>query len=456
MEEACYVCLSRTMLLNYLKGHLRAQFFYPLTERFLKRDIRGKLAKIKQHYQLPFVMRQKVAQEQLVKIVSFAGKEVPFYRDLFKSIRFNPEKLLEDLAFLQDIPYLTKDILRNEGERLLSKPLKEVRHHACKTGGSTGLSAVIYYDQEAMDYSAAATLFARGSIGKKQSMSELHFASRFPEAFPLRDRLREHVKCFVMNRSNIFFDKLDEHSLEIIWQTLKKKRPYLVHAHPSTLYALACYVEKKEGKKRVFSVFESSGELLVSYMQEKIQKIFSCHVIDRYGLAEFGVIAYQTDLSFKEKNSLRVFDSEGWMEMMPSSHPNEPSEIVFTGFRNYLMPLIRYRTGDLGVLSKTSLGWELSHLVGRIHDIVSIGGVQYATHTVQDILDRVGGIQEFQIDLRHTLPKLLLVPEVSAKPDEIKARLQGFWADALEILFVGHDDLIRVGHRAKFRHVVQS
>ena len=139
---------------------------------------------------------------------------------------------------------------------MLSRPLVELRHHACKTGGSTGISTIIYYDQEAADYSSAVTLYTRERIGKKKYKSELHFACRFPDLVESEWPSREDWKCFAMNRSNIFFDRIDDTGLEEIWRKLQRRRPYLVHEHPSTIYALACYVERLYGRGKVFEIFE--------------------------------------------------------------------------------------------------------------------------------------------------------------------------------------------------------
>lgn len=432
-----------------IKGHFIASIAYPIAECWEKRTVRKKCKEISQYYRLPFLQRKKMGFEKLCQTIEFAKSYVPYYRDLFQSIRFDSAKLRRDPNYLNDLPYLTKEIIREQGHRLLSRPLNQLRHHVRKTGGSTGLSCFIYYDQEAIDYSSAITLYARQCIGKMQHHSELHFASRFLDSFPLRDRVREWFKCFAMNRSNIFFDSLDDSALDLMWSTLKKRGPQLVHGHPSTMYALACYVEKTKGKTKIFNIFESSGEVLNPHARSKIADIFSCKVLDRYGLAEFGVIGYQTE----EVADLRVFDSEGWME---TESRDSPAEIVFTGFRNRLMPLIRYRTGDMGGLQETQSGLRIVRLLGRIHDIVALrGNKQYPTHYIQDILDRIGGIQEFQIDLRQTPPRLLIVAEPSAQPHEISSRLdKAPWREGMEVFFVGHKDLIRVGHRAKFRHVV--
>lgn len=438
-----------------LKGITSAYIAYPISEYYEKRDIRSKLRDLRKHYAMSMDQRREIACQRLVDVLAFANTNVPYYRDLFRHEKFDHEKVRRDPLYLQELPYLTKDIIREQGERILSRPLNEIRHHACKTGGSTGRSCVIYYDQEAADHSAAVTLYARERIGKRKYKSELHFACRFPDAEKTLWPNREDFKCLAMNRSNIFFDRLDDKGLEEIWQVLKRRKPYLVHAHPSTLYSLACYVKRNLGSDKAFEIFESSGELLERYQRETIANTLKCKVVDRYGLAELGVMAYELEGPMA---GLQVLESEGWPESIDAEVVgNREQELVFTGFRNKLMPLIRFRTGDLAKVEQQSNGFYLTNVVGRIHDMVPIHGIEHATHHIQDMLDhRVGGIQEFQIDLRTARPTLKIVPETSSNPDDIKSKIEQFWGNGFGVQFVGHDDFIRVGRHAKFRHVVNS
>jgi phenylacetate-CoA ligase len=437
--------------MRLVKGLVSAFVAYPLAERLEKRLIRPKLAELKRHYRMPIEQRLAIAKNCLADTLNHAGHSVPYYRDLFAQLRFDPDKIRRDVAWVQELPYLTKDVIREQGERLLSKPLNQIRHHACKTGGSTGVSSVIYYDQDAADYSAAATLYARERIGKKKYMSEVHCACRFPDAGVPAWPSREDFKCFAMNRSNIFFDRVDDVGLEDMWMQLQHRRPYLLHEHPSTIYALACYVERRYNKGKAFEVFESSGELLQPYMREKIAHVLQCRVVDRYGLAELGVMAYE--LSGNE-GGLQIFESEGWPEHRSI---DEGYELVFTGFRNKLMPLIRYATGDRARVIKGDNGFVMTEVVGRIHDVVPINGVEHLTHHIMDILDhRIGDVQEFQIDLRFDKPVLRIVQEPGADTELIRQKLETHWPGAFEIEFVMHADLIRVGERSKFRHVVNA
>lgn len=439
--------------IRYVKGWLSALIAYPIAERLEKRDIRSKQKELRRYYKINFAERKRMMGERLADIVEFAGQAVPYYKDLFSARGFDPKKLRKDPSYILDLPYLTKDIVREQGRRLLSQDLNGLRYHDMKTGGSTGLSAHFFYSQEAADYSAAVTLFARECIGKKQRQSELHFACRFPDAMPSTKWTREDWKCLAMNRSNIFFDRLDAVGLGEMWQALLDRKPHLIHGHPSTIYALATHLQNNKGRNKAFNIFESSGELLEFHQRELISRTLNCDVINRYGLAELGVMAYQLG---GPDSGLQVLDSEGWPESIELEEASE-HELVFTGFRNRLMPLLRYRTGDLAQVIEESDGYYLRNVVGRIHDLVPINGIPHPTHHIMDMLDhRVGGIQEFQIDLRGVKPILKIVLEQGATQEHIQQKINEYWGNAFDLQFVGHDGFVRVGRHQKFRHLVRA
>jgi phenylacetate-CoA ligase len=435
-----------------IKGFISAFVAYPIAEKFEKRKITPKLRELRGYYKKPFDERTEISKRKLFDILSFAGENVPYYKDLYKKYKFNPQKIYQDIHYLEKLPYLTKEIVLEEKDRLFSKPLNETEYYKVKTGGSTGPSCHFYYDQSARDYSSAVTLFARESLGKYKWIDAMHFACRFPGESVPKWPSREDFKSFAMNRNNVFFDRLDDEGMEEILDSLKRRKPYLIHAHPSTIYALACYVEKKGIKESLFDVFESSGEMLQTYMRNRIERVFQCKIINRYGLAEFGVIAYQFEAHHEK---MMILSSEGWLES--SICNTKQNELVFTGFRNYLMPLIRYKTGDEAKIEKIKKGIYLKNITGRIHDLVPINGALYPTHHIMDILDhRVGGIQEFQIDMRSNPPILRLALEPNTSKEEINQKILKIWPQEFLLEFVRQSQFIRHGERSKFRHVVTS
>lgn len=426
---------------------------YPLIERQQNRQILPKLAAMKEFAQLPREERQRRNRQRLYETVAAAGREVPYYRELFKHQGFDPETLREDERYLKDLPYLTKDILREQGNRLLSEKVSRVGLHRRKTGGSTGPSTIIFYDQPALDWTAAANLLVLEWAGKKRYMKEVHFSSEFPETLPRRARFQEAMKCITLNRVNVTTAAFDPDSLRQVLDTLRSERPYIVQGHPSTLYSLALLAEA-EGypAKNLFSAVESTGEVLDRKKRDAIANTFDCQVYDRYGNAEFGVVAHTES---GQSQNLRILDYLVWPEARSTA--NDDRELVFTGLTNRAMPLIRYCTGDLGDLIQVDGEYHITNIVGRIHDMVTLGDRSYPTHYIQDLLDRLGAVDEFQLEqVAPDTLALRIVLQPGANQERIRQRVASWWGDHVAVEFVSLEDLKRQGWRAKFRHLVSG
>ena len=124
--------LHRT-LINGAIGFVAAQVAYPLAERLEGRDVRSKARVLEREMALPFANRRLRSWAEVVETVRYAAVNVPYYRDLFARIRFDPVKLQTDARYFQDIPYLTKDIVRAEGDQLLRGDHAAVRKQVSKT-----------------------------------------------------------------------------------------------------------------------------------------------------------------------------------------------------------------------------------------------------------------------------------------------------------------------------------
>ena len=135
---------------------------------------------------------------------------------------------------------------------------------------------------------------------------------------------------------------------------------------------------------------------------------------------------------------------------------NGIGELVFTGLRNAAMPLIRYRMDDFGQLQETDAGWILQKIVGRVHDTVVIEGQSYPTHYIQDILDRCGDIQDFQIlvDRNAKIKELRLVARQQDWVAISQALQESF--PTVPLRRIKQEDLIFVGSRGKFRYLIRT
>lgn len=430
-----------------IKNLFSSYVLYPLAERLEKRDVRGKLKELHRYYSQSFLFREVVMKNELCKVVSFANEKVPYYRDLFKAIKFDPAKLLADARYINEIPFLDKNIILEQGNRLLVDNHADYKDYPCKTGGSTGKSVIIHYDQDAADWSAATTLYARHLCGNKRHKKELHLSSELPVIRAGKAKFREDMKCLSMNRTNVFYKTFDDVSMMTILNDVRKANTHLVHGHPSTMYCLALQAKKSGINKKLFSVFESSGEHLPLKKAEIIQNAFGCDIINRYGLAEAGVVAYQTGKNPKE---LFLFDHMVYAESVLD-------EIVITNLKNKMMPLLRYKTGDLGDVKRTDKGFFIENLRGRVHDSVTINGTVYLTHYIQDLLDRFGGVADFQILTKENAkPILRLVLDDNTNKEKLESDIGAIFQHHLPIEYISMNDLKLVGRRHKFRYVVNE
>ena len=101
-------------LLYTIWGVFTSQLLYPYAEYRIGRKILPKLETLRKEAADPFIERKVRAQERLACTLEQAGAEVPYYRDLFHAINFDPDKLRRDVGYLNELPYLTKDILREQ------------------------------------------------------------------------------------------------------------------------------------------------------------------------------------------------------------------------------------------------------------------------------------------------------------------------------------------------------
>ena len=438
--------------LQNLQGLLKVLLLYPVAERVQKRHITPKLRMLRAEAAAPFAQRKAVAKERLIGVLSHAKATVPYYHDLFTSLNFDPECLRKDMRYFEDVPFLTKDILREQGRRLISSTHADAIVREQKTGSSTGLAATIYYDQEGLDWTAAQNIMVLGWGGKRRYHREAHLSTLFA-AMPPEAASVEAKKCFVLHRKNIYTEGFGNQAQLRLLEDLQNAKAVFVQGHPSSMFALARYLEKQnKTAPGLFEVFVSTGELLTAEQRVLIEKIFSARVSNRYGACEFGVMAQE--LATGPVDELLVSDSLVWPETIDSK-ASEPTELVFTNLRNPVMPLIRYRMGDVGKLAERNNGWWITDLAGRTHDAVNINGSNYPTHYVQDILDRCGPIDDFQILVANQIAKELRLVVNQEQWEQTQQAVKKQFP-TLPLRRIDPEDLVFVGIRGKFSYIIRE
>ena len=341
--------------------------------------------KFKKEFQMNFYERDKIMKERLLNILKIAYEKVPFYQKynhiLCDLNLDNTEKILSQLPIIDK-----EDIFKSSQFKNID--LKDNLIET-KTNGSTGPSFTFYYDKEAVDICSGIThacqelRFGRG-LNYHEYLSTYLKSSRI-------EKYKDKFKRFFL-RKTIQSMPISYDNLQFETQLLppRKKNKYILQGHPSTIKLLSRYFSKQnndflENCKAV----ESTGELLTNHDRKFIETILKVPLVDRYGLAEAGVVAYQLN---RHTNFLKILDTLFYVEIDSNDY------IILTSLTNYGMPLIRYNTGDKGKIITSGDGSQYLNITGgRKHDFVTLNGIRISSSSIQEELSKIDNIYEFQI-----------------------------------------------------------
>ncbi len=247
---------------------------------------------------------------------------------------------------------------------------------------------------------------------------------------------------------------IDQYKLKTLVEKLKEIRNACLYAYPSTAYLLAEYCIKNNEKVH-FDIVATSSEVLFDYQAEAIQNAFNCKIRDWYGQAERVAALYRCE----HGNYHEIEGCYSYIEYIPVS--DNTFEIVGTHIHNGIMPLIRYRTGDLVEISNQrcrcgNKGVNITRIYGRIGDFIRLKGKRItATGLYCALLKATNNIREAQICIRNDRIVIKIVKEKGfCDSDEkmILERICKFIPDGM--CTIEYHDKISREKSGKFKYVV--
>jgi len=380
--------------------------------RILLRLTRGsRLDKLEELIENQYRPAEAIRQQQeskFLELIRHAEENSPYYRKILKNIK------IEKLEDITRIPFLTKQKIHENIEEIKAQNLPEERFIHNSTGGSTGEKTVFYNDSSShlSAYLMRGNRWAGWEVGDRQAqLWGAHYDVSKAKTFITG------LKTSLIHRNIMMssYDMTREDMLDYR-DKINKYRPKLLTGYASALYLFSEFLKKNELTIHSPGGIISSAETLYPHQREKIESVFGCRVLNRYGCREVGSIAQEC----KEQIGLHIFSEHILLEVIDekgrSCRPGETGEIVITELENYAFPFIRYRIGDLGVLSDRpcSCGRNLpllEQIKGRVFDLIVGTNGNRLSGTFWTILLReyVDGIIRYQV--------------IQEKPDELLLKL---------------------------------
>jgi phenylacetate-CoA ligase len=311
--------------------------------------------------------------QQLRKILISSSQYVPYYRQIFNDQGITAQDI-QTLADLKKIPILNKDTLRKNWQQFIDQRFKKKYLVTVHTSGTTGSPLTIFCTPEIRQRNYAFFDRFLEDVGIPYKGRRATMGGRVIMHPDYMKPPFWRYSCFQKNLLLSIFHLTDT-SIPTYVEKLKRFKPDYLDAYPTSLYVLSKFaldhhIDLSEMAKGI----TTSAEKLQPEHRKIIESVFKLSIYDQYGSAEMCIFVAQC-----KKGKYHIHSDYGIIEFLTEegqpAKPGETAELICTGLINPVMPMIRYRIGDWGVLSSSGCDCGSSfpvmdEIIGRSDDFI--------------------------------------------------------------------------------------
>jgi phenylacetate-CoA ligase len=331
------------------------------------------LAELEKSTAGPLERLHEIQRSRLDRLVARAREHSPFYRDL------PPPSDHRDAAqairrTLDSLPILEKSDYRDQPQAFLADDIPASRLQHGKTSGTTGTALPLWYtlDTLAEEYATVWRLRRANGVAGPE-VPNLTFNG--PIIVPFGRKRPPFWRYNTYGRQTLFsLYHMSPENLRSYVDAIHEIPAAYVQGYPSSIHLVAramLEANRPLPAGRIAGIFTSS-ESLLAFQRVTIEAAFSAPVRDRYGVSEFAV-----SMTGCELNRHHVDMEFGIVEVETTEETDESvtGPLLVTGLAHDATPLIRYRVGDVGTLSKRPCpcgrpGDVFLDIDGRVEDYV--------------------------------------------------------------------------------------
>lgn len=407
---------------------LVSSVLFPLQERLKGHETRRVRMELERSQWWKLERIQAYQLQRLRNFLSTIAREVPFYSQRFAEAEFVPGAMtsLNELACL---PLLDKVTIRQNLDSLRSRSAQHLSRF--NTGGSSGEPLIFYLGRERVAHDVAAKWRATRWWGVDIGDVEMVVWGS-PIELNAQDKLRA-LRDRMLRSYLLPAFEMSEKKLAGFIEAIRRRRPKMLFGYPSAIAHIAAYAESNRIVMDDLGIGVAfvTAEKLYDDQRQQIARVFGCKVANGYGARDAGFIAHECSHGSlhitAEDIVVEIIDANG--QPLP---PGTAGEIVVTHMATSEFPFVRYRTGDVGVLSNEPCACGrglpiLSEVQGRTTDFVIAedGTVLHGLALIYVIRD-LPAIEKFKIiqESLHLL-RVLVVPNGALNEDTVKLIEQG-------------------------------
>ena len=303
---------------------------------------------------------RQIVENKLAVMLQHAAVTTDFYSS-FKS------------GSIIDFPVINKTIIRDNETAFISTKFNKASLHKVVTSGSTGTPFCVYHNAAKKLRNTADTIYFAKQAGFELGQ-KLYYFKIWND---INKKNWFNTWSQNIEACNVF--ELSDTAIEQLLIRLNKDQSTIgLLAYASAFDAICKFLDRHpqvQIKSRVQSAIAMS-EALNNYTKEAMQRHFKCVCISRYSNVENGMIAQQ---SIEGGGIFFINFASYYVEVlnMDDNQPcpmGQPGRIVVTDLYNEAMPMLRYDTGDIGILNEHLVNGKptpvLEKIEGRKMDMV--------------------------------------------------------------------------------------
>ncbi len=338
-------------------------------------------------------------------ILSHAGTNVPYYRELFRQHRFDPASFASFEDF-QKLPVLSRDIVIDSFSRLESERHGPSDVTTMRTGGTTGKPVKVLLEKRNAVERMMVTHRLYALMGRTLGSPTLLVSGNaidFHAWTAGRDRLKNLLMNVTVRPS---FDLTPDKLVTLLDEIARGKHRFLI-AYSSVFDILSSLVESR-GAKIAFPKLIPTAELITSAQRSRWAETLGAEIFELYGSREMVALAGETHdhqglVISGDIYHVEITDEAG--RLLPHG---TPGLITVTSLIERAMPLIRYQLGDAGVMTEAPAEspnpfprLRITH--GRVLDVIVCpdGKVlpgEFFPHLMKEASDQISRFQVVQTE----------------------------------------------------------
>lgn len=386
----------------------------------------------------------KVWQEEQIQAAwEYAGCHSSFYREQWRQERIRPGGNTSDIKNIFTTP---EDIRRNP-EAFLCVPPKDIaRIITLRTSGSQGAPKRLYFTEE--DLMATADFFEYGMKYLVKPGQRVTVYMEGPGLFSVGGLMK-----IALARQNIG-TKIHGLIRDLAAAAEDGRDAHCFIGVPSQMSQLADHAPELRPESVLLS-----GDYVPESLVQKLKAIWGCEVFHHWGMTETG---YGGGVECGCHHGYHLRDAELRIEIIDPDTGEEVKtgiygEIVMTAFARKGMPLLRYRTGDIGRMIAGDCGCgsvlpRLDKVMGRRENLIFLPeGDVMSIHRLDELLFGCKGLKDYEAELE-SKEKLYLTIEGNIDPDQIRQVLNTEWRNLSVELCRGTVNPYRGSAKRKIRH----